>query len=98
VAQLVALLVHPDSPGRPSGPDLPGGSLVLPLPVSVLAGLMMVRVFTIYHDYQHGTILRGSPSAGVLLGAYGLLLLTPSSIWRRTTPQHCRPRTPISPP
>jgi omega-6 fatty acid desaturase (delta-12 desaturase) len=48
----------------------------------------MVRMFTIYHDYQHGTILRGSPSAGVLLGAYGLLLLTPPSIWRRTHHHH----------
>jgi omega-6 fatty acid desaturase (delta-12 desaturase) len=52
--------------------------------VSVLAGLVMVRMFAIYHDHQHGTILRGSPLAEMLLGAYGLLLLTPPSIWRRT--------------
>jgi omega-6 fatty acid desaturase (delta-12 desaturase) len=57
-------------------------------PVSVLAGLTMVRMFTIYHDYQHGTILRGSALANVLLGAYGLLLLTPPSIWRRTHQYH----------
>jgi omega-6 fatty acid desaturase (delta-12 desaturase) len=58
------------------------------LPVSVLAGLTMVRMFTIYHDYQHGTILRGSALANALLGAYGLLLLTPPSIWRRTHQHH----------
>jgi omega-6 fatty acid desaturase (delta-12 desaturase) len=58
------------------------------LPASVLAGLVMVRMFTIYHDHQHGTILRGSVLADVLLRAYGLLLLTPPSIWRRTHHHH----------
>src|SRR5438876_7887719 len=60
------------------------------LPVSVLAGLVMVRMFTIYHDHQHGTILRGAPLADVMLGAYGLLLLTPPSIWRRSHHYHHR--------
>ena len=58
------------------------------LPVSVLAGLVMVRLFTIYHDYQHGAILRDSALARVLLGACGLLLLTPPSIWRRSHQHH----------
>jgi omega-6 fatty acid desaturase (delta-12 desaturase) len=58
------------------------------LPASVLAGLTVVRMFTIYHDHQHGTILRGSRLADVLLGAFGLLLLTPPSIWRRTHHYH----------
>jgi acyl-lipid omega-6 desaturase (Delta-12 desaturase) len=55
---------------------------------SVLAGLTMVRLFTIYHDYQHGTILRGSVLAKLLLSAFGLLFLTPASIWRRTHHYH----------
>jgi len=58
------------------------------LPVSVLAGLTMVRLFTIYHDHQHGTILRRSALADLLLRAYGLLLLTPPNIWRRTHHYH----------
>src|SRR5262245_5905784 len=58
------------------------------LPVSVLADLTMVRMFTIYHDHQHDTILRGSHLANLVLGAYGLLLLTPPSIWRRTHHYH----------
>src|SRR6516225_3586717 len=58
------------------------------LTISVLAGLTMVRMFTIFHDHQHGTILRGSRPAGALLGAFGLLLLTPPSIWRRTHNHH----------
>jgi omega-6 fatty acid desaturase (delta-12 desaturase) len=48
----------------------------------------MVRMFTIYHDHQHGTILRRSALADILLRAYGLLLLTPPSIWRRTHAYH----------
>jgi omega-6 fatty acid desaturase (delta-12 desaturase) len=48
----------------------------------------MVRLFTIYHDYQHGAILRGSALANGLLSACGLLLLTPPSIWRRTHQHH----------
>ncbi len=58
------------------------------LPVSALTGLVLVRLFTIYHDYQHGTILRGSALARVVLGACGLLLLTPQSVWRRTHHYH----------
>src|SRR5437870_4528116 len=51
------------------------------LPVSLLAGLTMVRMFIIYHDYQHGTILGNSPLAAAVLEVYGLLLLTPRSAW-----------------
>jgi len=65
-----------------------GGPWWCRLPVSVLAGLTMVRMFTIYHDHQHGTILAGSPLAKVLLKTYGLLLLTPPSIWQRTHQYH----------
>jgi omega-6 fatty acid desaturase (delta-12 desaturase) len=60
------------------------------LPVSVLAGLTLVRMFTIYHDYQHGTVLRGSALAGAILRLYGLLLLTPPSIWRCSHHYHHR--------
>jgi acyl-lipid omega-6 desaturase (Delta-12 desaturase) len=55
---------------------------------SVLAGLTMVRMFVIYHDHQHGTILRGSVLADILLSAYGMFLLTPPSIWRRAHHYH----------
>jgi omega-6 fatty acid desaturase (delta-12 desaturase) len=54
----------------------------------VLAGLTMVRMFIIYHDHQHGTILRGSVLANVLLSAYGVLLLTPPSVWRHAHIYH----------
>jgi fatty acid desaturase len=39
---------------------------------SILAGLVFVRMFVIYHDHQHGTILRHSRLADVIMLAYGL--------------------------
>jgi hypothetical protein len=48
----------------------------------------MVRMFIVYHGHQHGTILRRSARADILLRTYGLLLLTPPSIWRRTHADH----------
>ena len=30
------------------------------LPVSIVLGLVLVRMFVIYHDHQHGAILGGS--------------------------------------
>ena len=63
-------------------------SLFVRVPCSVLAGLVLVRLFIIFHDYQHGTILKGSPIAAFLMTLYGLLFLTPRSIWNRTHNHH----------
>ena len=64
----------------------------LPWPVrvlsSVIAGMMIVRLFIVYHDYQHGTILKGSPLAAGLMTAYGLVTLNPPSIWNRSHNYH----------
>ena len=57
---------------------------------SILLGLIYVRVFILYHDYQHGTILKGSPIAWAILSLYGLLSLNPPSIWRRSHDHHHR--------
>jgi omega-6 fatty acid desaturase (delta-12 desaturase) len=58
------------------------------LPCGVLAGLALVRLFVIYHDYQHGTILRGSWLAGAALSAFGYLMLSPPRVWGRTHGHH----------
>ncbi|MEO8496097.1 MAG: fatty acid desaturase, partial [Planctomycetota bacterium] len=55
---------------------------------SVLAGLVGVRLFIIYHDFQHGAILRGSPVAGFVMGLTGLLMLNPRSVWNRSHDHH----------
>lgn len=51
---------------------------------SVMAGLVSVRLFIIYHDFQHGAILKNSRIGRFLMSAYGLWILSPPSIWRRS--------------
>lgn len=58
------------------------------LSASVLAGLMLVRLFIIYHDHQHGTILKGSRLARMVMIFYGLATLNPPSIWGRSHNHH----------
>ena len=60
------------------------------VPLSVLLGLVLVRLFVIYHDVQHGTILVGSRTARLLMRVYGLLVLNPPSIWTRSHEHHHR--------
>lgn len=66
----------------------------LPLPwfvcvtSSVLASLVLIRLFIIYHDYMHGTILSGSRVAGGILRLYGTLVLSPPSIWKHSHDEH----------
>jgi omega-6 fatty acid desaturase (delta-12 desaturase) len=55
---------------------------------SVLAGLLMLRMFVIYHDQQHHAILPRSRVAEVLMRVYGILTLSPSSIWRSSHNHH----------
>lgn len=57
---------------------------------SVLAGLVFGRLFVIYHDYLHGAILKDSRVARVFFKFYGLLLLSPESVWRHTHDHHHR--------
>jgi omega-6 fatty acid desaturase (delta-12 desaturase) len=58
------------------------------LPCSILAGLVLVRLFIIFHDYQHGTILRDSWLAGSLMRLYGYFTLNPPSLWKATHSHH----------
>jgi len=55
---------------------------------SVLAGLLILRFFVIYHDQQHHAILPRSKVAGVIMGVFGILSLSPSSIWRSSHNHH----------
>lgn len=51
---------------------------------SVIGGLLFVRAFILFHDYQHGALLRGSPFAKALFTFYGLVALTPPNAWRHS--------------
>ena len=55
---------------------------------SIVAGLLMVRMFVIYHDQQHHAILPRSRLAEVLMRGYGIFILSPSSIWRSSHNHH----------
>jgi omega-6 fatty acid desaturase (delta-12 desaturase) len=54
----------------------------------VLAGLLVARLFVIYHDFQHGAILKGSIVGAIIMKGFGLLTLAPSSIWNETHQHH----------
>lgn len=58
------------------------------LTASVFAGLVMVRMFIVYHDYMHGAILRGSLLAKCLMHGYGLLILSPPNMWKHSHDDH----------
>jgi omega-6 fatty acid desaturase (delta-12 desaturase) len=66
--------------------------LNLPLPLtiisSIVCGLLYVRLFVIYHDYQHRAILQNSTTASLLMKAIGIYLLAPEAIWKRTHEHH----------
>ncbi len=66
--------------------------LDLPWPVrlaaSFVAGLVHVRLFVIYHDYQHGAILRGSRLAAAAMHVYGFFALNPPSLWNHGHNHH----------
>ena len=60
----------------------------LALLVSVIAGLLTVRMFILFHDYRHGSIFRGSLPAKIILEAFGVFVLTPGEVWSQTHNYH----------
>lgn len=72
--------------------SLAGTLPVLPIPwrcvCSLLAGLLTIRLFVIYHDQQHRAILPKSRAAEFFMRVYGIWVLCPSSIWRSSHDYH----------
>jgi len=64
----------------------------LPLVVRILSSfvsaLLIVRMFIIYHDFQHHAILVHSRLAQGIMYVYGLLVLSPTSVWNRSHDHH----------
>jgi omega-6 fatty acid desaturase (delta-12 desaturase) len=54
----------------------------------VLTGIFNVRAFVIYHDFEHRAILKKSRPAKILFTIYGLIVLAPTSIWKRSHDYH----------
>ncbi len=55
---------------------------------AILVSLLYVRLFVIYHDYQHNAILQRSKTASVIMQAIGIYLLAPQTIWKRSHDYH----------
>ncbi|MEQ9422817.1 MAG: fatty acid desaturase [Cyclobacteriaceae bacterium] len=63
-------------------------TLLLGILFSVLSGLLLSRLFVIYHDFRHQAILRNSTIAEMLMTVIGWLLLAPKSIWDESHNHH----------
>ena len=70
------------------GGTLPLAPLWVRVPCSLLAALLMVRLFVIYHDQQHRAILPKSKLAEIFMKVFGICSLCPSTVWRRTHDDH----------
>jgi omega-6 fatty acid desaturase (delta-12 desaturase) len=55
---------------------------------SIICSLFYVRMFIIYHDYQHHAILQCSVAATLLMKAFGIFILAPQNIWKRSHDHH----------
>lgn len=62
----------------------PAGKMICCL----FTGLLILRLFVIYHDQQHHAILSRSRLAENLMRIFGILALSPSSIWRASHNYH----------
>ena len=62
--------------------------LAVKLTSSVMTGLMLLRLFVIYHDQQHHAILPKSHLAEALMRLVGIISLSPSSVWRSSHNYH----------
>ena len=67
---------------------LPWLPLIWRIACSVVSGLLMVRLFVIYHDHQHHAILPKSRLARVLMRVIGICLICPSAVWRSSHDYH----------
>ncbi len=55
---------------------------------SIMAGLVIVRMFVIYHDHQHKAILDKSPVANFIFTIFGFYVLAPTGIWSASHDYH----------
>ena len=62
--------------------------LAIRILASITTGFLYVRLFVIYHDYEHRAILQNSKMAEIILSAIGVYLLAPPQIWKRSHEYH----------
>lgn len=69
------------------------GTVIIPfiagkLVCSILAALITVRMFVLYHDFEHHAILNKSFPGRIIFSLFGLFSLAPVSIWKRSHDYH----------
>ena len=66
------------------------GPFVWPIKLffSVLSGLTLIRLFIFYHDFLHGAIFRETRFMKWVLWGYGILVLNPPTVWKRSHNYH----------
>ena len=60
----------------------------LRLAAALVNGLVIVRLFILYHDFMHNALLRGSSIAKGIMYAFGVYVLVPPNVWRQTHNYH----------
>ena len=55
---------------------------------SIMTGFLMGRFFVIYHDHQHHSILHHNKIANFIFTLFGLYMMAPTSIWKRSHDYH----------
>ena len=72
--------------------SIAGALFLLPLVIrifcSLLTGFLLLRMFIIYHDFQHKAVLKGSWLARILFTIFGFYTLNPPSVWKRSHDYH----------
>ncbi|MCI5055066.1 MAG: fatty acid desaturase [Flavobacteriales bacterium] len=63
-------------------------SLYIRVVASIATPLLLVRLFSLYHDFLHNAILYKSKLARLIFTIYGWYTLNPSSIWKRSHDYH----------
>jgi acyl-lipid omega-6 desaturase (Delta-12 desaturase) len=60
----------------------------LRLALAALDALAIMRMFVLYHDHLHGSLLRDSAMARAIFWPFGLLIMAPPKMWRETHNYH----------
>jgi omega-6 fatty acid desaturase (delta-12 desaturase) len=56
--------------------------------LSILGTLLLVRCFITFHDFMHGSLLRGSKAASIWFHIYAAFALTPTRSWAKSHNYH----------
>jgi omega-6 fatty acid desaturase (delta-12 desaturase) len=61
---------------------------LLRIAFGVFEGLVVVRAFCLFHDFQHGALHRNSKVARAFFWCFGQLILVPATVWRESHNYH----------